>query len=349
MRRSSAGPRWVLFVTAVLAGCSIYDSSLLVDAPPVATGGTGGQSRAKGGEGGTGEGGDRGMEGGEGGTEGDAGEGGSDGGAGEGGDGGSEAAGAAGSEPTGGGSAGVGGDAGVSGKGGKGGAAGTGGAGKGGAAGVGGKGGAAGAGGLAAGSGGVAGAGGGAGTGGGNGGDAGSGGVGGSGTCSAKLVINEVSIEKSSTSKSDEIVELFNPASCDVPLLGWTLKYASSAATGFGTASVWDGKAGKVIAAGGLFVIGSDTYVTAGGMADDVGKLGISTPAGIGLFAPSGTTPVDKVAWGTVAAKHPAVETTPAVSPLTGKSIGRNATSDDTDDNAADFSGQPRSPGLANP
>ena len=349
MRRSSAGPRWVLFVTAVLAGCSIYDSSLLVDAPPVATGGTGGQSRAKGGEGGTGEGGDRGMEGGEGGTEGDAGEGGSDGGAGEGGDGGSEAAGAAGSEPTGGGSAGVGGDAGVSGKGGKGGAAGTGGAGKGGAAGVGGKGGAAGAGGLAAGSGGVAGAGGGAGTGGGNGGDAGSGGVGGSGTCSAKLVINEVSIEKG-TAKSDELVELYNPTACEIVLTGWSLKYASQNLTAWPTGTIWTGSATAKIAANGYFVIGSPNYIGGGGVADEEGKLGISTPAGVGLFTTAASPdPVDSMSWGTVIAGSPATEKSTAVSPGSGKSIGRSASSIDTNDNSADFTDQMRSPGVVNP
>jgi hypothetical protein len=130
---------------------------------------------------------------------------------------------------------------------------------------------------------------------------------------------------------------------------GWTLKYAASTATAFQTSLLWTGTATSVLAPHGYYILGGGSYVGANA-ANEPLKASITSPAGVGLFEAGASTPVDRVAWGNVdVAKHPAVETAPAPAPVGFKSVGRSPTSQDTDNNAVDFTGQERSPGAVNP
>lgn len=155
------------------------------------------------------------------------------------------------------------------------------------------------------------------------------------GGCTEKVVINELK------SDGDELVELFNPNSCAVPLGNWELKYAS-AGGGSGPAGYKFG-AGDSIGANGYFVVATgsiakDATLT-GGFAADNGQ--------VGLLDDSGKL-VDAVAYGAVTA-GPYREAQSAPKPPANGSIGRNASGADTDDNRSDFKtlASP-SPGAAN-
>jgi hypothetical protein len=159
-----------------------------------------------------------------------------------------------------------------------------------------------------------------------------------SGSCTQKVVINELKTEGTSNA-NDEMVELYNPSTCAVPLGNWEIKYASA---GGGT-----GLAGHKFAVGdsipskGFLVLtpGGSTPLTPG-FAGTAGQLGLLDDKG---------TLVDAVAYGTVTTKTYA-EGTSAPSPPSGGSIGRSPNGTDNNNNKTDFKTYTTpSPGIANP
>jgi hypothetical protein len=157
------------------------------------------------------------------------------------------------------------------------------------------------------------------------------------GGCTMKVVINELKTD--GTTANDEMVELYNPSACAVPLGNWELKY-ESAAGGAGSAG-HKFLTGDSIPSMGYLVLtpGGSTNWTAGmaagsgqvGLLDDKGKL------------------VDGVAYGTVTGGDYR-EKTAATAPASGGSIGRSPNGADTDNNKTDFKTYPApSPGAPNP
>lgn len=192
-------------------------------------------------------------------------------------------------------------------------------AGKGGSAGAAGKGGSAGT----AGSGGQSGAS-------GQGGSGGVQGTGGSSNPNCHLVINEIQIG-SSSSASDEFVEIFNPCSSTVDLSSWKLIYrsatGSSDITLLASISTSIGAQGYVVIGGSSFSGNADATYTAGGLA--------SAGGGVALHDGSGDT-VDSIGYGT--ASNGLVEGGAAPdAPELGSSLARMPNGNDTDNNAADF------------
>ncbi len=217
------------------------------------------------------------------------------------------------------------------------GAGGSGGAGGGGAGGAGsGRGGSSqgAAGGPTGGAGGLGGAGGGPASG-----ASGAGGAGGAGGCdaaAARVVINEVQTTgPAPAGGNNEFIELVNAGTCAISLDGFSIKYLSDSAQGGHT--FWTPQlAGRLLAPGAFFVIGSAAF--AGPIKDETSSgQGLSkNGGGVGLFLRD--VRVDSVAWGDAIATHPYLEgttTTPAVPD--GQSVARAVDGADTDDNAVDF------------
>jgi len=162
-----------------------------------------------------------------------------------------------------------------------------------------------------------------------------------SGSCSQKVVINEV--KTAGTTADDEMIELYNPSTCAVPLGNWTIKYSSAAGSPATGTTRHTFASGDSISAKGFLVLtpGGSTDLTPGMAAGD---------GQVGLLDDKGTT-VDGVAYGTVTAANRVYgEGTTAVSPASGGSIGRSPSGADSDNNKTDFKayGTP-SPGIANP
>ncbi len=158
-----------------------------------------------------------------------------------------------------------------------------------------------------------------------------------SGSCSMKVVINEV--KTAGTNANDEMVELYNPSTCAVPLGNWELKY-QSASGGTGLAGhKFD--VGDSIPAKGFLVLtpGGSTDWTAGMAASD-GQVGLLDDT---------ATLVDGVGYGTVTGGM-YKEGTAASSPPSGGSIGRSPSGSDTGNNKTDFKTYTTpSPAIANP
>jgi hypothetical protein len=157
--------------------------------------------------------------------------------------------------------------------------------------------------------------------------------------CTQKVVINELKTD--GTTANDEMVELYNPSTCAVPLGNWEIKYQSSAGSPAIGLSRHKFAVGDSIAAKGFLVLtpGGSTDLIAG-MAKSDGQLG--------LFDDKGTQ-VDGVAYGAITGGS-YKEGTAAASPASGGSIGRSPNGVDSNNNKSDFKayGTP-SPGIANP
>ena len=158
-----------------------------------------------------------------------------------------------------------------------------------------------------------------------------------SGSCSQKVVINEV--KTAGASANDEMIELYNPSTCAVPLGNWELKYQS--------ASGGTGLAGHKFAVGdsippkGFLVLtpGGSTDWTAG-MASGDGQLGLLDDT---------AKLVDGVAYGTVTGGSYKEGTAAPAPPVSG-SIGRSPNGVDTGNNKTDFKTYTTpSPAIANP
>ena len=158
-----------------------------------------------------------------------------------------------------------------------------------------------------------------------------------SGSCTQKVLINELKTD--GTNANDEMVELYNPSTCAVPLGNWELKYASS---GGGT-----GPAGHKFSVGDSIPSKGFLVLTPGGSTDLT--AGMAAGSGqVGLLDDKGTL-VDGVAYGTIT-KAVYREGTSAVSPPAGGSIGRFPSGVDTGNNKTDFKAYTTaSPAIANP
>lgn len=157
------------------------------------------------------------------------------------------------------------------------------------------------------------------------------------GSCTQKVVINELKTD--GTNANDEMIELYNPSTCAVPLGNWEIKYAS-ASGGAGLAG-HKFTAGESIPAKGYLVLtpGGSTDLTAG-MAAGSGQIALLDDT---------ATVVDSVAYGTVTGGT-YKEGTAAVGPPSGGSIGRSPNGSDTNNNKTDFKTYTTpSPGIANP
>jgi Lamin Tail Domain len=153
------------------------------------------------------------------------------------------------------------------------------------------------------------------------------------------LVINELQAS-GAAGPADEFVEIHNPATCDVRLEGFTLRYSSFA--GSTPFIQWTGSASDAVAPGAYVVVGGSTYP--GGV---MGRFGTDAGAGtlaadgggIGLFN-SGGKVIDSVAYGTINPGHPLVRPAggkAAPTPPTGQSIARIPDGHDTETNETDF------------
>jgi hypothetical protein len=157
------------------------------------------------------------------------------------------------------------------------------------------------------------------------------------GTCAKKVVINEIKTD--GATGNDEMVELYNPSACAVPVGGWEIRYQS----GGGVAVVATGHkfaAGDTIAAMGYLVLTPGAGSWTAGMAKTDGQIGLVDDTG---------TLVDGVGWGTVSGGSYR-EKTAATAPASGGSIGRSPNGADSDNNKTDFKTYASpSPGAPNP
>jgi hypothetical protein len=159
-----------------------------------------------------------------------------------------------------------------------------------------------------------------------------------SGTCTKKVVINELKTD--GTTANDEMIELYNPSSCAVPLGSWELKYESS---GGGT-----GMAGHKFATGDSIPSKAYLVLTPTSAAAKLTPGMAKSDGQVGLLDDKGTL-VDAVAYGTVTTGSYR-EGPSAPSPPSGGSIGRSPDGADSNNNKNDFKTYTTpSAGVANP
>jgi hypothetical protein len=154
----------------------------------------------------------------------------------------------------------------------------------------------------------------------------------------AHIVVSEVETG-TSTSASQEFIELYNPTSTAVLLAGWTIEYKSATATD--SSANWTRRAtlNGTIAAYGFYLVAPTSYLP---NADAEWSPTLAGSGGTVRIKDGGGNVVDKLGYGTTAN---AAEGSPAAAPPVGQSIerlpgrldelGGNGT--DTDDNSADF------------
>jgi Lamin Tail Domain/Collagen triple helix repeat (20 copies) len=147
--------------------------------------------------------------------------------------------------------------------------------------------------------------------------------------------INEVQTG-TSTSGSDEFVELVNAGSASTDVGGWKVVYRSAAGTSDTTLGTIP--SGTTLAPGAFYLLGGSAYDGAGTV-DQSFSAGLAAAGGaVGLRDASGAL-VDAAGWGT--ATNALVEGSPAVAPpataAPGSSIERLPDGHDTNVNSADF------------
>jgi hypothetical protein len=147
--------------------------------------------------------------------------------------------------------------------------------------------------------------------------------------------INEVETGTSS-SGSDEFVELVNAGTAPADIGGWKVVYRSAAGTS--DTSLGTIPAGAVLAPGAFYLLGGSSYDGAAA-ADQSFSAGLAaTGGGVGVRDVSGAL-VDSAGWGT--ATNALVESSPAAAPPStaapGSSIERLPDGHDTNVNSADF------------
>jgi hypothetical protein len=178
--------------------------------------------------------------------------------------------------------------------------------------------------------------------------EGGSAGTGGSAACtpnqdaSCHVVVNEV-MTASTTSASDEFVEVYNPCATKFQLPGWRLVYR--AASGTSDVVLFKFTAGSIDACeylviGGTEWSGAQPYGTfvSGGLSAEGGGVALN----------DGTNIVDSMGWGS--ATNTFVEGSAPPGPAEDMSLGRSPNAQDTNDNEGDFKlYDTPSPGAANP
>lgn len=175
-------------------------------------------------------------------------------------------------------------------------------------------------------------------------GSAGSGGVQGTGGASnpnCHLVINEIMVG-SSSSASDEFVEIYNPCSSAVDLSGWRLVYRS--ASGSTDIKLLD-LSSLAIGAQGYLVLGGSAF---SGNADQTLTSGLASAGGGVALRNSTDDAVDSIGYGS--ANNGLIEGGAAPeAPEYDSSLARTPNGNDTDNNASDFQiAASPTPGKAN-
>ncbi len=170
---------------------------------------------------------------------------------------------------------------------------------------------------------------------------------------SCHVVINEVLTGTSSTG-TDEFVELFNPCPTALSVAGFKVVYRpySSLPTS-GDSSTLATLAGTLTPGGYLLIANKDgafkgppyapDHTYAGGLAQTGGGVGLRD-ASLAL--------IDSVTWGDAVPTHPFTETKakapPTYTATPGTSIARKPNGSDTNDNSVNFVGQASTPRAAN-
>lgn len=159
-----------------------------------------------------------------------------------------------------------------------------------------------------------------------------------SGSCTSQVLINELKTDGTSD-PNDEMIELYNPSACAVPLGNWEIKYESA---GGGA-----GLAGHKFATGDAIMAKSYLVLKPSSVSAKLTPGMKATDGQIGLLDDTAKL-VDAVAYGTVTAgSYREKQSAPSPS---GGSVGRSPSGVDTDDNKADFKAYATpSEGVANP
>jgi hypothetical protein len=155
------------------------------------------------------------------------------------------------------------------------------------------------------------------------------------------LVISEV--VAGGVSASDELIELYNPTAAPLPLEGLELVYASASGATVSRRAAWELGAPS-IPPGHHLLVANELGIYAP-IADAIYASGMAASGGsVALRIQGAATAVDAVGWGTAASTW--LEGAPVAAPAAGSSLERRpggpaGSTQDTDDNAADFVERP--------
>ena len=155
------------------------------------------------------------------------------------------------------------------------------------------------------------------------------------------LVISEV--VTGGASAGDELIELYNPTAVPLPLEGLELVYASASGATVSRRAAWELGA-PPIPPGHHVLVANELGIYAP-IADAVYGSGMAASGGsVALRIQGASTAIDAVGWGTAASNW--LEGTPAPAPGSGSSLerlpgGPAGSTQDTDDNTADFVERP--------
>lgn len=161
------------------------------------------------------------------------------------------------------------------------------------------------------------------------------------GTLIEHLVVSEV--VTGGANASDEIIEIHNPASTALPLEGLELIYVSASGATITRRAAW-ALGAPVVQPGGHVLVANEAGIYAS-VADATYTSGMAAAGGsVALRVQGASTAVDAVGWGTAAGTWR--EGTNAVAPAASASIerlpgGQLGSTQDTDDNVADFVERP--------
>ena len=151
------------------------------------------------------------------------------------------------------------------------------------------------------------------------------------------LLISEV--VTGGASASDEFIELYNPTDAPLPLEGLELVYASASGLTVGRRAAWE--AGAPELGPGRHLLIANEQGTYAAVADALYASGMAATGGsVALRIQGASSAIDAVGWGTAASTW--MEGGPVTAPAAGSSIERRpggalGSTQDTDDNAADF------------
>lgn len=167
---------------------------------------------------------------------------------------------------------------------------------------------------------------------------------------SCPLVINEVQVEGATTSDpNDEFVEIYNPCSVAVDLLGYSLVFRNT--TAVTDTELFTVATSHAIGAGEYRVFGGSAYTGTtdfGGWFSGMSRVG----GGIALRAPGGTI-VDSMGYGTATTSHAFVNGSAAPIAVSGpsgrQSMARTPNGSDTNVDEIDFVVGSPSPRAPNP
>jgi Lamin Tail Domain len=147
----------------------------------------------------------------------------------------------------------------------------------------------------------------------------------------ARVVVNELYYDHPGADAGHEFVELINDGPLPADIAGMTLEFHNGVGTGW--TAIWRAEPGRVIAAGGLFLIGGDLVSPP---PDAVSPLSLQNgPDAIRIVDAAGTA-LDVVGYGGLD-DDAYVESRAARAVTAGQSLARAADGVDTDDNGADF------------